>query len=94
MIEGTDNLNPVILQFFTDLFSSESNEIDPAFLEKIITKVTEEMNERLIAPFTAEDVKKAVFQIGDLKAPGPDGLHAIFYKKFWHLVGNDIICRF
>jgi hypothetical protein len=52
--------------------------------------VTEEMNESLIAPFTVEDVKKAVFQIGDLKAPGPDGLHAIFYKKFWNLVGDDI----
>jgi hypothetical protein len=48
------------------------------------------MNEKLISPFTAEDVKKAVFSIGDLKAPGPDGLHALFYKKFWHLVGNDI----
>jgi hypothetical protein len=44
----------------------------------------------LIAPFTTEDVKKAVFSIGDLKAPGPDGLHALFYKKFWHLVGLDI----
>uniref|UniRef100_A0A453K866 Reverse transcriptase domain-containing protein n=1 Tax=Aegilops tauschii subsp. strangulata TaxID=200361 RepID=A0A453K866_AEGTS len=40
------------------------------------------MNNALLAPYTAEDVHKALFDIGDLKAPGPDGLHAIFYKRF------------
>jgi hypothetical protein len=49
------------------------------------------MNEVLLAPYTAEEVKKALFSIGDLKAPGPDGLHAIFYKRFWHLLGDDLI---
>lgn len=43
------------------------------------------MNDMLLAPFTApftaEDVKKAIDNIGDLKGPGPDGLHAIFHKK-------------
>jgi hypothetical protein len=39
------------------------------------------MNEKLLAPFSPEDVKNAAFSIGDLKAPGPDVLHAIFYKK-------------
>jgi hypothetical protein len=39
------------------------------------------MNAQLLAPFSPEEVKKKIFSIGDLKAPGPDGLHAIFYKK-------------
>lgn len=37
------------------------NVIDPQFLEKVVPKVTEDMNEKLIAPFTAEDVKKKRF---------------------------------
>jgi hypothetical protein len=49
------------------------------------------MNETLLAPYTPEEVKKALFSIGDLKAPGPDGLHAIFYKRFWHLLGDDLV---
>jgi hypothetical protein len=48
------------------------------------------MNEKLLAPFSPEDVKKAVFSIGDFKAPGPDGLHAVFYKKFWNICGKEI----
>jgi hypothetical protein len=90
MVEGTENLNPLVSDYFTTLFSSEINRIDPDFLEKITPKVSDDMNERLIAQFTAEDVRKAVFSIGDLKALGPDGLHALFYKKFWNLVGTDI----
>ena len=31
------------------------------------------------------------FSIGDLKAPGLDGLHAIFYKRFWHMLGDDLV---
>jgi hypothetical protein len=48
------------------------------------------MNEKLMAPFSAEDVKKAAFSIGDYKAPGPDGLHVVFYKNFWSIRGNEI----
>jgi hypothetical protein len=62
----------------------------PAVLEKIVPKVTEVMNESLLAPFSYDDVKKAIFSIGDFKAPGPDGLHAVFYKRFWELFGDDI----
>jgi hypothetical protein len=24
------------------------------------------------------------------KAPGPDGFHCIFFKQYWHIVGEDI----
>ena len=53
-------------------------------------KVTNEMNRALLAPYTAEEVRKALFDIGDLKASGPDGLHAIFYKRFWAMLGDDL----
>jgi hypothetical protein len=33
---------------------------DPALLEKIIPKVNSEMNKKILAPFSVEDVRKAV----------------------------------
>ncbi|GJY96749.1 reverse transcriptase domain-containing protein [Tanacetum coccineum] len=37
-----------------------------------------------------EEVKMAMFSIGDDRAPGPDGFTSAFFKKSWDLVGNDV----
>jgi hypothetical protein len=58
-VEGTESLKPLISGYFTQLFTSEVQHTDPAVLQKIHPKVDDEMNERLLAPFTAEDVKNA-----------------------------------
>ena len=52
--------------------------------------VTTQMNRLLIAPYTLEEVKKALFQIGDLKAPGPDGFPAHFYQRHWDICGEEV----
>ncbi len=36
------------------------------------------------------ELKDALFSIGAFKAPGPDGYQALFFRKFWHVVGSSI----
>ncbi|XP_039130342.1 uncharacterized protein LOC120266746 [Dioscorea cayenensis subsp. rotundata] len=41
-------------------------------------------------PFTIEEVKRAVFDLGSDKAPGPDGFPMSFFKTFWETVKGEI----
>lgn len=46
---------------------------------------------RLEAPFSIDEVKKAVWACGGDKAPGTDGLTFKFLKKYWSCVAADIM---
>nr|GFC16416.1 RNA-directed DNA polymerase, eukaryota, reverse transcriptase zinc-binding domain protein [Tanacetum cinerariifolium] len=39
---------------------------------------------------TNDEIKKAVWDCGTDKAPGPDGFTFGFYRKFWYLIDNDV----
>ncbi|KAL0286498.1 UNVERIFIED_CONTAM: hypothetical protein Sangu_2730000 [Sesamum angustifolium] len=39
---------------------------------------------------TVVEVKQAIFYINDNKAPGPDGYSACFFKRAWHIVGDQV----
>lgn len=41
-----------------------------------------EMNHDLLLPPSKEEVKSAVFQLGALRSPGPDGFTIVFYQTF------------
>nr|GEV78255.1 transposon TX1 uncharacterized [Tanacetum cinerariifolium] len=37
-----------------------------------------------------EEIKRAVWDCGSDKSPGPDGITFEFFKKFWTIVGGDV----
>lgn len=42
---------------------------------------------------TVEEIKDTFFIMGALKAPGPNGFHAMFFQSQWEIIG-DSVCRF
>ncbi|KAA3459012.1 reverse transcriptase [Gossypium australe] len=53
-------------------------------------RVTASMNESLLKQFTKEEICQAVKAMPPLKAHGVDDFAAIFFQKYWHIVGADI----
>ncbi|GJU41837.1 RNA-directed DNA polymerase, eukaryota, reverse transcriptase zinc-binding domain protein, partial [Tanacetum coccineum] len=46
--------------------------------------------EKMIRDVSDKEIKDAIFDIDDAKAPGPDGFSAAFFKKSWNVIGSDI----
>jgi len=40
---------------------------------------------------TGKEIKHAMFSLKNNKAPSPDGFNVGFYKRMWHMVGEDVI---
>ena len=53
--------------------------------------MTPDMQQILSSDVTADEIKIAMFQIGPTKAPRPDDMNALFYQKFWHIMGDNVI---
>ncbi|KAA3474748.1 reverse transcriptase [Gossypium australe] len=45
---------------------------------------------RLAMPFIKEEIWETLTSMGATKAPGEDGLPAIFFQKLWHIFGNEV----
>ena len=78
--EDIGEMNVMVKEYFANLFTPKVQDVDQGVLMDVKRKVSSDMNQLLMAPFSREVVKKALFSIGDLKASGPDGLHAFFFK--------------
>jgi hypothetical protein len=46
---------------------------------------------KLVAKFSEEEIKKAVWECDSSKNPGPDGVSLGFIKDFWEDMKEDII---
>ena len=76
---------------FKSLYQSECNDV-PEDLENLIEPcISMEENEELCRVPSREEIRKVVFEMKSLKAPGLDGFPTLFYKHYWETVGDQII---
>ena len=89
-VEDITDVVEVAVDYFETIFHSGTCERMEECLNIIPQRMSADMREELSRPSTVEKVKAALFQMGPTKAPGPDGMNALFYQKFWHIVGNNV----
>ncbi|XP_052627262.1 uncharacterized protein LOC128133760 [Lactuca sativa] len=88
-IEGED-VPKVFIEYFSKFLGAaipcaEINNPHSLFSKKLDLVQAVEM----VKVVTDEEIKNALFDIDDDKAPGPDGFSAKFFKSMWIVVGND-----
>lgn len=90
LTENVAEMSRMATAFNQGLYTSEGTSNMHAVLETVPAKVTPEMNDKLVAPFSDSEVKEALFQVFPMKAPGPDGFPAHFFRRHWDICGAEV----
>jgi hypothetical protein len=88
--ENQDEIKGMVQSFYDNLFTTQPCGSHDVVLQAIPRKVDDNMNADLCKPYTDEEIKIALFQMGLTKAPGPDGFPALFYQTHWEFLKEDV----
>ncbi|KAM1294906.1 hypothetical protein ACFX1Q_015702 [Malus domestica] len=91
-VENQDSIRHTFEDHYINLFTSSGLRDWGQSLHCIQHMVSDQMNEELTRPVGVEEIKLAAFQMGGLKAPGPNGFQGIFYQTFWNTLLDDVNC--
>ena len=89
-VEEESQIGGMLVQYFSNLFTS-SNPINlDLVLEGVLPVVNDEMNEGLNRPFEPNEVQGTLKHMEVGTAPGSDGLPPLFYKQYWSKVEQEV----
>lgn len=89
-VEGQQEVFQLISEHFQKVYTLDNPIIDEERLHCILPKVTDQTNVDLNRLVSDEEIKVAMESMGELKAPGPDGLNGLFFQKNWGTIGVDV----
>ncbi|GJW72067.1 putative RNA-directed DNA polymerase, eukaryota, reverse transcriptase zinc-binding domain protein [Tanacetum coccineum] len=69
----------------------QPNLVRPVLNMEFPNRLTLSQIQDLEAEVSNEEIKKAVWDCGIDKSPGPDGFTFGFYKKFWDIIESDVV---
>jgi hypothetical protein len=88
--KDTAQMQNMTTNFFKDLYKAGVG-VQPTHITSLLQPmISQEMNGGLCKEFTDEEISSAMFQIGPLKVPVPNGLPALFQRN-WEVVKRGVI---
>ncbi|OMO89799.1 hypothetical protein COLO4_19593 [Corchorus olitorius] len=82
-----------VVTYFSDLFARKACFPLSAAYDRFCPLLNSEEIDRLNALLCLEEVRRAVFSMQGLKAPGVDGIQPIFYQRQWEVVKDTVFRR-
>ena len=81
-----------VVSYFSKLYTKEDEFYKPYPIRNAFPVFERSQLQGFSLAVDDEEIKNVVFCMKALKAPGIDGLHALFYQTQWNVVG-DSVCK-
>lgn len=91
--EKREDIEREIVHFFKKLYSSD-NRSRPQMDGVSFRQLSRSHISFLEGHFRKEEIKEAVFGLGNDRVPGPDGFPIAFFHHFWKLFEDDLLVFF
>ena len=85
-----EDIARVLSESYQDLFSADDLVGTDDIVGVVKGRISDDQKRILEPAFTREQVSQALKQMHPTKAPGLDGHPALFYQKFWHIIGDEV----
>jgi hypothetical protein len=84
-------MHSMAMNFFKDLYKADPDVNSQQVVQMFQLMITAEMNDDLCKDFSDKEIGDALFQMGPLKALGPDGFPARFFQRNWEVMKADVV---
>ncbi len=89
-VENKGEMEKMATSFCQKLHTKDDSVVSDELIDLINPAVDDAMNEVLCKEFSDDEISDVLFQIGPLKAPGPDGFLARFFQRTWGVLKEEI----
>jgi len=89
--EDSNHIHSIFTTYFKNIYSSAETIPNHDIFSVVQNRVNQAQYDYLDAKYTALDVSKTISDLKSNSAPGLGGLSALFFQKYWDIIGKDII---
>lgn len=91
-MEDYESIKNGLFYFFKNLFHVNHSLWNGEVIKNILTKrISQHEVTKMVEEITRAEIEATVFSLANDKALGLDGYGALFFKKVWNIVGNDVM---
>ena len=90
---NTDTIHSEVSQYFQKLQGTEHSNLQMIDINTMRhgPQLDSVDSQFLIQDVSEDEIKEALFRMDDNKAPGVDGFNALFFKRTWDIIKQDLI---
>lgn len=94
-VSDVKDIENAFVSFYNDLWCEENVVVQPTLEHWLETRaISSDCYDELLQQFSIAEVKKVLWSMPMGKVPGPDGFNVDFYKKYWDILGSDLVNSF